>query len=78
MVTGGAGFIGSNIVEGLVKRGDRVRVLDNLSTGYRENLAAFPDVELIVGDLRNADDVKKAVAGVEGVFHEAALRSVPR
>jgi nucleoside-diphosphate-sugar epimerase len=78
MVTGGAGFIGSNIVEGLVKRGDRVRVLDNLSTGYRENLAAFPDVELIVGDLRNAADVKRAVAGVHGVFHEAALRSVPR
>ena len=78
MVTGGAGFIGSNIVEGLVKRGDRVRVLDNLSTGYRENLSAFPDVELIVGDLRDPAVVKKAVAGVEGVFHEAALRSVPR
>jgi UDP-glucose 4-epimerase len=59
MVTGGAGFIGSNIVEGLVKRGDRVRVLDNLSTGYRENLSAFPDVELVVGDLRNAEDVKR-------------------
>jgi nucleoside-diphosphate-sugar epimerase len=78
MVTGGAGFIGLNIVEGLVKRGDRVRVLDNLSTGYRENLSTFPDVELVVGDLRNAADVKKAVKGVHGVFHEAALRSVPR
>jgi UDP-glucose 4-epimerase len=78
LVTGGAGFIGSNIVEGLVRRGDRVRVLDNFSTGRRENLTPFRDVEIVEGDLREMRDLKRAVAGVEGVFHEAALRSVPR
>jgi nucleoside-diphosphate-sugar epimerase len=78
LVTGGAGFIGSNIVEALVRRGDRVRVLDDLSTGRRENLAAFPGVELIEGDLRDTATVRRSVRDVEGVFHEAALRSVPR
>jgi len=78
VVTGGAGFIGSNIAEGLLRRGDRVRVLDNLSTGSRENLAAAGDVELVEGDLRDPDAVARAVRGAEGVFHEAALRSVPR
>ena len=78
LVTGGAGFIGSNIAEALVKRGDRVRVLDNLSTGSRENLAAAGKVELVEGDLRDQATVRRAVAGVEGVFHQAALRSVPR
>ena len=77
LVTGGAGFIGSNVAEGLVRRGDRVRVFDNLSTGRRENLDGL-DVELFEGDLRDADAVRRAVAGVEGVFHQAALRSVPR
>jgi nucleoside-diphosphate-sugar epimerase len=78
LVTGGAGFIGSNIAEALVKRGDRVRVLDNFVSGRRENLDAIGACELVEGDLRNEADVQKAVAGVDGVFHEAALRSVPR
>jgi len=78
MVTGGAGFIGSNIADGLARRGDRVRVFDNFSTGRRENLAGLDGVEIVEGDLRNLEDVRRAVAGVEGVFHEAALRSVPR
>jgi UDP-glucose 4-epimerase len=78
LVTGGAGFIGSNVAEGLVRRGDRVRVLDNFCTGKRDNLAAAGDVELVEGDLRDADAVARAVRGVDGVFHQAALRSVPR
>jgi nucleoside-diphosphate-sugar epimerase len=78
LVTGGAGFIGSNIAEALSKRGDRVRVLDNFVTGRRENLAAIGAADLVEGDLRNPADVARAVDGVEGVFHEAALRSVPR
>jgi len=78
LVTGGAGFIGSNIAEALVKRGDRVRVLDNFVSGRRENIDAIGTCELVEGDLRNEADVQKAVAGVDGVFHEAALRSVPR
>ncbi len=77
LVTGGAGFIGSNLVDALVARGDRVRVLDDFSTGRRENLTA-PDVEVVEGDLRDAAVVRRAVAGVGGVFHQAALRSVPR
>ena len=77
LVTGGAGFIGSNIAEALVRRGDRVRVLDDFSTGRRENLADL-GVEVVEGDLRDAATVRRAVAGVDGVFHEAALRSVPR
>ena len=78
LVTGGAGFIGSNIAEALVKRGDRVRVLDNFVTGRRENLDAIGGAELVEGDLRNPADCARAVAGVDGVFHQAALRSVPR
>jgi nucleoside-diphosphate-sugar epimerase len=78
VVTGGAGFIGSNIAEALVRRGDHVRVLDDFSTGTRENLAAAGEVELVEGDLRDPAAVGRAVAGAEGVFHEAALRSVPR
>jgi UDP-glucose 4-epimerase len=78
LVTGGAGFIGSNVAEALVKRGDRVRVLDDFCTGKRQNLAAAGDVELVEGDLRDPDAVARAVRGVEGVFHQAALRSVPR
>jgi nucleoside-diphosphate-sugar epimerase len=78
LVTGGAGFIGSNIAETLVKRGHRVRVLDNFSTGRRENLEAAGNVELVEGDLRDAAAVRQAVKGVDGVFHQAALRSVPR
>jgi UDP-glucose 4-epimerase len=79
LVTGGAGFIGSHIVTALVGRGDRVRVLDNLSTGHRSNLDHVRDrVELVVGDVAKRADVERAVAGVEVVFHEAALASVPR
>jgi UDP-glucose 4-epimerase len=79
LVTGGAGFIGSHIVDALVRRGDRVRVLDNLSTG---NLANFADVrdriEFIQADLNDAAAVARAVEGVDCIFHEAALASVPR
>src|SRR5262245_20993133 len=78
MVTGGAGFIGSNIADGLARRGDRVRVLDNFSTGRHENLAGLDGVEVLEGDLRDLAHVRRAVAGVAGVFHQAALRSVPR
>lgn len=79
LVTGGAGFIGSHIVGALVKRGDRVRVLDNLSTGHRRNVELFGSkIEFIEGDLVNSHDVERALNGVEVVFHEAALASVPR
>jgi len=78
LVTGGAGFIGSNIAEALLGRGDRVRVFDNFSTGRRENLATLAGVELVEGDLRDPATVRRAVEGVDGVFHQAALRSVPR
>jgi UDP-glucose 4-epimerase len=79
LVTGGAGFIGSHIVAALVARGDRVRVLDNLSTGHRRNVDLFGNkIEFIEGDLINASDVERAVEGVEVVFHQAALASVPR
>ncbi len=79
LVTGGAGFIGSHIVEALVARGDRVRVLDNLSTGYLANLEPFFDrVEFIPGDVQDPATAAKAVQGVDCVFHQAALASVPR
>jgi len=78
LVTGGSGFIGSNIAEALVKRGDRVRVLDNLSTGRRENLTSFAkDLEFIEGDIRDAAIVARAVKGIDCVIHQAALASVP-
>jgi UDP-N-acetylglucosamine/UDP-N-acetyl-alpha-D-glucosaminouronate 4-epimerase len=79
LVTGGAGFIGSHLVTALVERGERVRVLDNLSTGKRANLAHVASkVELIEGDLVDRAAVERALAGVQIVFHEAALASVPR
>jgi UDP-glucose 4-epimerase len=79
LVTGGAGFIGSNLVRALLERGDDVRVLDNLATGRRENLADVQgDVELVEGDLRSYERVHTAVRGVEVVFHQGALPSVPR
>ncbi len=79
LVTGGAGFIGSHLVDALVQRGARVRVLDDFSTGGRENLAACLDrIELIEGDLRDAAACRSACRGVQIVFHEAALGSVPR
>ena len=79
LVTGGAGFIGSNLVEALLERGDDVRVLDNFSTGSRANLVSLGrEVEVIEGDLRSYERVHTAVRGVELVFHEGALGSVPR
>lgn len=79
LVTGGAGFIGSHIAEALVKRGDAVRVLDNLSTGHLSNLDHLgDDVEVIEGDLTDPAAVRRAVADVDCIFHEAALASVPR
>jgi UDP-glucose 4-epimerase len=79
LVTGGAGFIGSHIAEALVARGDRVRVLDNLSTGNLANLASIRSkVEFIEGDVSDRSAVARAVKGVECVYHQAALASVPR
>ena len=79
LVTGGGGFIGSNIVERLLAEGQSVRVLDNFLTGRRENLDPFrASIELIEGDIRNPDDCARAVAGVDYVLHEAAVPSVPR
>ena len=86
LVTGGAGFIGSHLVEGLLQLGHEVRVLDNFCTGKRENLiglgngkwSAGKDFELIEGDIRDPETVSKAMAGAPWVFHEAALGSVPR
>jgi UDP-glucose 4-epimerase len=79
LVTGGAGFIGSHVVEGLVKRGHRVRVLDDLSTGKPANLKIVADkVELITGTITELSLVQAAVKGVEWVFHLAALPSVQR
>ncbi len=79
LVTGGAGFIGSNIVDALVGEGQRVRVFDNFSTGSLSNLAAVKDrIEIIEGDLRDMTAIRRAVDGVEYISHQAALRSVPR
>jgi UDP-glucose 4-epimerase len=79
LVTGGAGFIGSHLVEALVSRGDRVRVLDDLSSGRLENLESCPgDVEVLLGDVRDRAAVERAMDGVDAVFHEAAIVSVAR
>lgn len=86
LVTGGAGFIGSHLVEGLLERGDSVRVLDNLSTGKEENLQNLGDgrwrmgrdFEFIKGDITDLETVNSAVKGVDAILHQAALGSVPR
>jgi len=79
LVTGGAGFIGSNLAEALVRAGERVRIFDDFSSGKRENWKSFAgDVEVIEGDLRDLAAVRRAVDGVTGIYHQAALRSVPR
>jgi UDP-glucose 4-epimerase len=79
LVTGGAGFIGSHLVEALLSRGNRVRVVDNLSTGHRSNLAHLGgSVEWIEGDLADFEVCRRAAEGAEAVLHEAAIPSVPR
>lgn len=79
LVTGGAGFIGSNLVRALLERGFAVRVLDNFSTGHRDNLADAPaEVELVEGDVRDPDVLRKATQGAARVFHQAAIPSVFR
>jgi len=79
LVTGGAGFIGSHIIEELLRRKHRVRVLDNFSTGKRENLEVFlHKIDLVEGDVRDPVAVKEAVRGVDYTLHQAALASVPR
>ncbi|MCI0659478.1 MAG: SDR family oxidoreductase [Acidobacteria bacterium] len=79
LVTGGAGFIGSHIAEALVKRGDRVRVFDNLMTGKLSNLAQIAGkIDFIEGDIRDFQAIRRALTDVQVVFHEAAIPSVPR
>jgi nucleoside-diphosphate-sugar epimerase len=78
LVTGGAGFIGSHLVEALLARGHRVRVLDDLSTGHREFLPADPALEFVLGDVRDPECLKRSMVGVDVVFHQGALRSVPK
>ncbi len=79
LVTGGAGFIGSNLVRRLLEDGEAVAVIDNFSTGRRENIEdVMGDIELVEGDIRDADAVARAIRGCSGVFHQAALGSVPR
>lgn len=81
LVTGGAGFIGSNLSEALLAQKYEVVCLDNFATGKPENIASFlsnPQYKLVVGDIRNLDDCRKACEGVDFVLHEAALGSVPR
>jgi nucleoside-diphosphate-sugar epimerase len=82
LVTGSAGFIGSHVAETLLRQGAVVRVFDNLATGRQRNIEALKklqgELEIISGDLRDRDAVREAVAGVEVVFHQAALASVPR
>lgn len=79
LVTGGAGFIGSNIVKGLVERGYQVKVLDNFATGQRSNIEPYiKDIELIEGDIRDFWTVVRATKGIDYILHQAALPSVPR
>lgn len=83
LITGGAGFIGSNLCEHFLKKGDNVVCLDNFATGHIENILplieTYPNTfKLIVGDIRNIDNCRKAVEGIDYVLHEAALGSVPR
>ena len=78
LVTGGAGFIGSHLSEELVRRGERVRVVDNLVTGKRKNLAHLPQVEFLEGDLADLEVARRAADGVDYGLHQAAIPSVPR
>lgn len=78
LVTGGAGFIGSHVVEALLEKGEKVRVLDNFSTGKRENLSALDGLDIVEGDARDSSCCVKAVKEVDYVIHLAALHEVPR
>src|SRR5688572_29305460 len=78
LVTGGAGFIGSHLAEELIRRGERVRIVDSLITGKRQNLAHLPQAEFIEGDLADLEVARRAVRGVDYVLHQAAIPSVPR
>jgi UDP-N-acetylglucosamine 4-epimerase len=81
LVTGGAGFIGSNLVEALLDMGFKVRCLDNFSTGLRDNIAPFKErgnFEFFEGDICDFDTCQKVCAGIDYVLHQAALGSVPR
>ena len=81
LITGGAGFIGSNLCEYFLSKGHQVRCLDNFATGHRHNLKDFvshPNFKLVEGDIRNLSDCEDAVQGVDYVLHQAALGSVPR
>ena len=78
LVTGGAGFIGSHVARALVERGARVRIIDNLSTGYLENINEIGDIDFINASINDNDALKRALEGVELVFHQAAIPSVPR
>ncbi|WP_425236727.1 SDR family oxidoreductase [Ulvibacterium sp.] len=81
LVTGGAGFIGSNLCDALLENGNQVRCLDNFTTGKRENIAQLlsnPNFNLFEGDIRNLEDCQKGCTGVDYVLHQAALGSVPR
>ncbi len=81
LITGGAGFIGSNLCEYFVGQGNNVVCLDNFATGHRHNIAHLldkPNFKLIEGDIRNASDCEKAISGMDYVLHQAALGSVPR
>ncbi|MHB2025345.1 MAG: SDR family oxidoreductase [Elusimicrobiota bacterium] len=79
LVTGGAGFIGSHIAQELVRRGEKVRVIDNLSTGKPGHMASFRDkIEFVKGDIRSMEDCRRAVKDARIVIHQAAIRSVPK
>src|SRR5271156_6565338 len=79
LVTGGAGFIGSHLVEALLARGHAIRVLDDFSTGRIENLAGLNGrIEIVTGDLADPDTVREAADAVEVIYHQGALPSVPR
>ncbi len=79
LVTGGAGFIGSHIIESLIEKGEKVRILDNFSTGKKENLSQFADsLEIVEGDVRDPDSCRQAMKNVKYAIHLAALHEVPR
>ena len=78
LVTGGAGFIGSHLVDELLRRGERVRVVDSFITGHRRNLHGLDDAEVIAGDLADPDVARRACDGIDYVLHHAAIPSVPR